>query len=163
MAFAADKIRQATAGTGGFEIDQSLRTDRASSTTLTKTFASAGNRKTWSFSVWFKRGNMGGVNNSANKHTFFNGYDDDNMVRIADDCLQIYAYASSVDYGWISEAVVRDPSAWYHALFVTDTTNGTAAQRQRIYLNGVELTTRGTDYGNPPEDYDGQINTATCN
>jgi len=144
-----------------FTLDQSLRTDRASSTTLTKTFASAGNRRTWSFSVWFKRGNIGGVNNSGNKHTFFNGQDQDNFVRIADDCLQIYAYDGSTDYGWISTAVVRDTSAWYHALFVMDTTSGTASQRQRIYLNGVELTDKGTDYGEPPQDYEGFVNTAT--
>ena len=54
MAFSADKIRQGAAGQGGFEIDQSLKFDRASQDHLSWTPPSAGNRKTWTFSTWIK-------------------------------------------------------------------------------------------------------------
>jgi hypothetical protein len=147
-------------GASAYEIGQSLRFEDGSSANLSKTFASAGNRRTWSFSVWFKRGNIGGTNNAANKDVFLGGINDGNMVRIADDQLQWYVWDGSADYGWISTAFVRDTSAWYHALFVFNTTSGTATHRQRIYLNGVELTDKATDYGNPPQNYDGLINTA---
>jgi hypothetical protein len=40
---------------GGYEIDNSLRFNDDSSDYLNKTFGSAGNRKTWTFSAWFKK------------------------------------------------------------------------------------------------------------
>jgi len=143
-----------------YELDQSLRFNQGDDTNLSKTFASAGNRKTWTFSCWFKRGNIGGTNNVANKDCIFGGINGDNLIRIGDDFLQWYNYDGSADYGWISEAVLRDTSAWYHALWVLDTTNSTATQRQRIYLNGIELTAKSTDYGNPPLNFQGLINSA---
>ncbi|MDP6584081.1 MAG: hypothetical protein QF535_05450, partial [Anaerolineales bacterium] len=39
-----------------YTIDQSLRFDDGDSPSLTKTFASAGDRKTWTFSAWVKLG-----------------------------------------------------------------------------------------------------------
>ena len=143
-----------------FTLDQSLKFNNdADSAYLSKTFASAGNQKTWSYSVWFKIGKT----ETGDSKMLFGGVNENNHLRLDNQQrLQIYAYIPSVDYGWISAPQLRDSSAWYHALFVTDTTNATAAQRQRIYLNGVELTDRAVDYGNPPEDYDGLINSAAA-
>ena len=55
----------------------------------------------------------------------------------------------------------RDLSAWYHVLYVLDTTQGTAANRLRLYVNGVEdvlATAQVNTY--PAQDSDGGINTA---
>ena len=142
-------------GDTGYDIEQSLRFDDGDSAYLSKTLA-AGNRKIWTFSAWLKWGSS----LAANKVLFAGG--GDNICRVdGSNRLQIYAYTGGPDYGWISEPVLRDPSAWYHVLFVTDTTSAAAAaQKQRIYLNGVQLTTRVTDYGDPPEDWEGLINSA---
>jgi hypothetical protein len=43
---------------GGYEIDNSLRFNDGSSDYLNKTFGSAGNRKTWTFSTWLKRSDL---------------------------------------------------------------------------------------------------------
>ena len=143
----------------GYEITNSLRIDDGDTAFLTRT-QDAGNRRTWSFSVWFKRGSTGGTDNAANKDIFLSGINSDNNIRIADDGLQFYLYDGSADYGWISTARVRDTNSWYHALFVLDTTSSTATHRQRIYLNGVELTDRLTDYGNPDQNFQNLINSA---
>jgi hypothetical protein len=45
---------------------------------------------------------------------------------------------------WFTTAVYRDPSAWYHLVHVVDTTNSTATDRQRLYVNGVRVTSFGT-------------------
>ena len=45
-------------GATAYEIDQSLRFNDNDSAYLSKTFASAGNRKTWTWSAWVKRGNL---------------------------------------------------------------------------------------------------------
>ena len=42
-----------------YQIEQSIRMDDNSSDHLRRTPSSAGNRTTWSFSVWFKRGTLG--------------------------------------------------------------------------------------------------------
>ena len=52
-------------------------------------------------------------------------------------------------------SVYRDPSAWYHVVVALDTTNATAQNRLRAYINGVEVTswatnatiTQNTNYG----------------
>ena len=44
-------------------IDGSLKFDKTSVHFLEKTFSSAGNRKTWTWSGWFKRGTIPSSNN----------------------------------------------------------------------------------------------------
>ena len=34
----------------------------------------------------------------------------------------------------------RDTNAWYHILFAVDTTQGTASNRVKVYVNGVQET-----------------------
>jgi hypothetical protein len=34
----------------------------------------------------------------------------------------------------------RDVSAWYHFVFAEDTTQATAADRLKIYVNGTQIT-----------------------
>ena len=40
---------------GGYEIDNSLKFERANSEQIFTSNAAAGNRKTWTFSAWIKR------------------------------------------------------------------------------------------------------------
>jgi|MDSW01.2.fsa_nt_gb hypothetical protein len=47
---------------------------------------------------------------------------------------------------------LRDPAAWYHLQFVWDTTNNTAADRMRIYVNGVRETSFSSST-NPSSSY----------
>ena len=39
----------------------------------------------------------------------------------------------------------RDPSAWYHIVAAVDTTQSTASDRVKIYVNGVQETSFGTE------------------
>jgi len=43
-------------------------------------------------------------------------------------------------YEALSTSTLKDPTAWYHVCWATDTTSGTAAHRSRLYINGVEET-----------------------
>jgi hypothetical protein len=60
----------------------------------------------------------------------------------------------------ISTPVYRDPSGWYHIVFAVDTTNATANNRMRLYVNGVEVTAFGTR-NNPTQNSDLPINSTT--
>ena len=41
---------------------------------------------------------------------------------------------------WTTTQVFRDPSAWYHLVFVYDTTNSIQSERFRLYVNGARVT-----------------------
>ena len=45
----------------------------------------------------------------------------------------------------ITDQVFRDPSAWYHIVIALDTTQGTAANRVKAYVNGVQVTSFNTE------------------
>jgi hypothetical protein len=42
--------------------------------------------------------------------------------------------------------VFRDPSAWYHIVVAIDTTQATAANRVKLYVNGEQVTSLSTTY-----------------
>jgi hypothetical protein len=56
--------------------------------------------------------------------------------------------------------VYRDPSSWYHIVVAVDTTQATAANRVRIYVNGVEVTYGTTTY--PTQNYSTMFNSTNA-
>jgi hypothetical protein len=110
---------------------RSLRFNSADSAYLSRTPASAGNRKTWSCSTWLKKcaEDTNAVIMSAT------GTPSRTVVSLYSGNFYIYS-----DDGISCSTVgkFRDPSAWYHVLFVLDTTQATAADRTKIYVNSVQ-------------------------
>ena len=132
---------------------QSLRFDDGSSAYLTRT-PSASNRKTHTLSMWVKRCELGGgsVNNSLLRA---NGSGDTGRTDIFFDANDKLNVAGSSTYFRITNRQFRDVSSWYHIVFALDTTDGTADNRLKIYVNGVQETSfatnnaysQNTDYG----------------
>jgi hypothetical protein len=56
-------------------------------------------------------------------------------------------------------AVYQDPSAWYHVVAALDTTQATAANRVKLYVNGVEVTAFDAN-SNPAQNADLAFNKA---
>ena len=56
-------------------------------------------------------------------------------------------------------AVYRDTSAWYHIVVAVDTTQSTASDRLKLYVNGVQVTAFDITT-NVSQDYETNINTA---
>ena len=146
-------------GTSSYDLDQSLRFEDGSSTSLTLTPGTAGNRRTFTFSTWFKRGN---VNSSGTRGVLFSAYADSaNYTYIGFDDggggfdrLRFYSLtSSSVVIDFESTQQLRDVSAWYHLVVSVDTTQGTSGNRVKIYLNGEQITAWATST-EPSEDYD---------
>ena len=127
-------------GGGDFLIEKSLRFNTGDSAYLNRTPSSAGNRKTWTWSGWIKRSELGGANvffSAAPTGTTNNGFV--SLGFLADDTLLLKIRdTTSKNYG--SNAKFRDPSAWYHVVAAVDTANATASERQKLYVNGVEIT-----------------------
>ena len=142
----------------GYDVANSLRFNSGSSDYLNRTPSSSGNRKTWTFSFWIKRTKLGvtqyilSANDaSANFSTFrFNG-----------DQIEHYEYYSSaVQYSLKTNRLFRDVSSNYHILLAYDTSQGTAANRIKLYVNGVQETSFATS-SYPSQNYDSFFNSTS--
>ncbi len=63
------------------------------------------------------------------------------------DAFEVQLYNSTLR---TTTQVFRDPSAWYHLVLAIDTTQATAANRVKVYLNGSEITTFSTNNAPTP-------------
>ena len=133
--------------TGGYTIDQSLKIDNSpydSGTNngdekkLTWSLGSDGNRKTWTVSFWFK-----GISDD-NACKIFQCYD--TTLRIgANGILYFISEEAGGNTLLYSSASFRDFSAWYHFVVSVDTTQSTASDRVKIYVNGERITDWSTE------------------
>jgi hypothetical protein len=116
----------------GYQIEDSLRFEDGSSAYLSRTPAVAGSLTTWTWSGWVKRGNL--ING-----TLFSANANSNQIIFESDRLY-YEHSGVGNYYLITTNKLRDTSAWYHVVFVWDTTNATSTDRMRIYINGDRVT-----------------------
>ena len=141
-------------GAAAFQIDRSLRFNSADSAYLGRTPSSASNRRTFTFSTWVKRHKFGadqkifGVNSAW--FTFY---------FTSSDNLRVY-YENNGSQYFTTDAVFRDPSAWYHIVLKVDTTQSTASDRVKIYVNSEELTFSAT--GTTSQNYEFGVNTTNA-
>jgi hypothetical protein len=144
-------LRTVTAAATG--ISRSLRFNSADSAYLSRTPASAGNRKTWTWAGWVKRSAL----SSSSEYTLF-GMQDDVILAFAQDGLKANVIAGSNALS--TTQVFRDASAWYHVVFAIDTTSATANNRVRVYINGSEVT-QFSSRNNPSQNADTNFNQAS--
>ena len=123
-------------------------------TYLTRTLATPTNRKKWTLSMWVKRSNISSAStsyllsaNSSQAYIYFNN----------NDTFNIEEYSGGYQYRLATNRVFRDTSAWYHLVISFDSTNATADDRVRIYINGVQETLFSART-NPSLNFDGAIN-----
>ena len=125
-----------------FTIAQSLRFNDDDSSFLNKTFGSAGNRKTYTFSGWFKRGNILGANTTLALAVEAGGNNADIHIQ-SDEKLRFRDQGNGLNL--ITNQVFRDPGAWFHIVASVDTTQSTASNRAKLYLNGSQITSFSTE------------------
>jgi len=144
---------------GGYEVANSLRFNDGSSDYLSRTPSSASNRKTWTFSTWVKLGNIGTEKGLLHSESDSNNF---TAIRFSSDhrfkVLSARSGSTANGFYLITTRLFRDPSAWYHIVVAVDTTLGTATNRVRIYVNGVEETAFDTDDFGASQNYDTDIN-----
>lgn len=112
-------------------------------TYLDRTPSSAGNRRTFTISVWVKP--TGGFGSSS-RWIFGAGSgsgDNDYILMPSGNQLK-FSFATEASGNVATNKLFRDPSAWYHIVVAVDTTQSTAADRVKMYVNGVQETSFGT-------------------
>jgi hypothetical protein len=138
---------------------QSLRFDDGSSAYLSRTPSSAGNQKTWTFSSWIKPSNITIDRNIFTRHD--SGSDTFVFRLDQNDDLQVENYSSGAyQLHLVTDAKFRDSSAWYHVVLSLDTTQGTASNRAKLYVNGVQQTSFSSSTY-PSQNADLKVNAAT--
>lgn len=128
-------ILDSNSASGGYDIDNSLKLEADNSETLYKN-NSNGNRRTFTSSFWVK------LTELSNAQILVHGVWT-NATRLFTNSNEIYidlADNTSTYYRWRTNALFRDTSAWYHFVWRVDTTDSTAANRMRFYINGEEYT-----------------------
>ena len=133
--------------TDDYEIDQSLMFDGADGAYLHRTPGSAGNRRTFTWSAWIKRSHLGVQGILSADHDATNWME---LQFSSADKLWLY-FQNANDGSVLTAAQFRDTAAWYHIVVAVDTTQGTASNRVKIYVNGEQMTLTGTY---PSEDLD---------
>ncbi len=135
-----------------YQIERSLRFNSADSAYLNRTPGSAGNKKTFTISLWIKRSKLG-----ASTALLDGDSSDGNRGEIyfdSSDKLNIYDfYAASGGLQITSARVFRDVGSWYHIVFAFDTTQATDSNRLKIYVNGVQESLAGWSVGSGASRY----------
>ena len=140
---------------GAYEIERSVRFNKADSAAMSRTPSSAGNRKTWTFSCWFKKSlvplSTGECIFTAKQNGSWN-----DVISIGDDeKLSFKQENNNTIKQCYSTRLIRDCTSWYHLVVTQDTTQSTAADRLKMWINGVQETLTGSF---PNQDSDGNFN-----
>ena len=150
MAIFASNIITSDSALGSAVIQRSLRFNSSDNTRLTRTPSSNGNKRTWTISFWIKRS----APTTALNGLMVSGTNNpDTIIKLDSGRFEISRYGGGYTNRVTASATLPDFSAWYHLVGAVDTTQSTAANRVRLYINGTEVT----DFDNssyPSENYE---------
>ena len=128
------------------------------STYLTRTMSGNSNQRVFTLSAWVKRNGLGrqvimGVGGSGS-YAMELYFQSGNQIDWWNYFNNSYAGRK------VTNRKFRDINAWYHIVARWDTTDSTAANRMRLYVNGVEETSFSTD-SNPSQNTTSEWNSGS--
>lgn len=152
-------ILAGASGQAGYFLQRSVRLRASAVAYFSRTPASTGNRKTWTWSGWLKRGAL-----STPQQLFGSATSAPNQFALycnANNQLIIVDYRSGVTQTEkITTQVFRDSSSWYHVVLTVDTTQAVAENRFKLYINGIQVTAFSTNTVNTLQNADLDLNQA---
>jgi len=140
--------------TTGYSIDNSCMFDFDSSSYLSRSPSSNTNRTTWTMSFWFKLCKFASTTSGGIVLFSVSGTE----IRISDNDNKFYVIDGSTFK--ITNGVFRDPTSWNHIVIAADTTQSTASDRLKLYVNG-SIASLATDSA-PAEDFAFDINSTSA-
>ena len=127
----------AAGGGLGYQVANGVRFDDGSSSNFSDGSAPAGNRQKFTWSAWFKRSSVGATQILASSS--YSGADEGYLFLSGGGVLG-WQSTNSGDGDLGTNMLWRDLSAWYHVVFSVDTTQSTATNRIKLYVNGSQYT-----------------------
>ena len=115
----------------------------------------SGNRQIFTYSAWVKiTGNLATYNHLATTNPNPGNWD---TIRL-DNNRKFEIICNDNNNILRTSRVFRDTNAWYHFVVAVDTTQSTATNRTKLYVNGVQETSfESTGY--PPQNHNTNFNT----
>ena len=113
----------------GYEISNSLRFNDDDQAHLSRTVGTPTNEKIYTVSVWIKKGQNDVLN------TFIGTPPEGDRIILGDT--PFFFTNGSADSYLSTYKSTRDVAAWYHVVIAYNTTESTAANRVKLYLNGT--------------------------
>ena len=128
----------------GYDIDNSLKLEPDNSENMYRALHASTSTTTFTQSQWVKRTEIGG-----SQLLYMRGVagNESVILRFATEsasypeALQVDIGASGTNSRSYTTASFRDTAAWYHIVLAVDTTQSTATDRFKLYLNGNLITT----------------------
>ena len=145
----------------GYDVANSVRTNKADQPKGEVTQGTPTNVDKYTFSVWVKRADIGASNSKIFSVSSGSTYGEEKLEFNQDDLIWRQTRASDGETVWqrVTDRKFRDPSAWYHIVVAYDSSQGTAANRCKMYINGVEETSFSGS-SNPSSGLDSYTNTS---
>ena len=142
MAF-TDRLHNRGSISTGYDIENSLKLEDDNSEGLIKNYSGDGDRRTWTYSTWIKRTEL-----SQDYYClFFAAYT--GIQLMSEDYLRVELYDGTTTRYADTNQLFRDTSAWYHIVVTLDSTDSTASDRVKIWINGSRVTDfRTSTYAN---------------
>lgn len=124
-----------------YEIEQGLRFSGDEFISRQNPSSTATSTTTFTHSFWVKRGSLGStqqlaywIQGGAAQQTFI-AFDSSDRINV------FYEGSAGASVGHsYSSARYRDPSAWYHIVWATDTTATNTTDRWKVWINGEVIT-----------------------
>jgi len=153
MVFQNNLLMAAGSASGGpaHTVGNSLIFEMGDSANLSRTFGTPTDNKKWTYSTWVKRGKLGdnqvfglgaAVSSTGTKAAYqIFGPSDANTIQHYSE----YYHGTGTTGNLTTNAVFIDPHAWMHIVMMYDSANSTEDQRQKLYVNGVQITSFSTE------------------
>ena len=133
-------------------VNQSAKFDDASSDYMLLNKSANGNRRTFTLSWWMKMGNLFTGTIYTSGYSGSGGTATSGHIRSSSQKLTIDNQVNNSNtWSITSSRLFRDPTNWYHCVIAIDTTQSTASDRVKLYINGNLETVTGT-YPNEDDD-----------
>ena len=131
-----------------YSVANSLRFNDGETQYLTRTASSGSYGTTYTISFWFK---MTRQDDSGEQYIYMGGDQDTSnnlWIRLQGTTRYLYLRSrtsGSNDCVLITSRQFKDPAAWTHVVYEIDTTQGTASNRVKLYVNGTRETEFSTE------------------
>lgn len=127
------------------KIERSVRVRASAGSYFSRAVPSSSNRKTWTISWWLKPSRSSQSVGEVLIENYDLGQNHFGIFKVVGDSIRVYwAYGGNVLLDLITTRVFRDPGAHLNLEVRIDTTQATATDRVRVYIDGQQVTSFST-------------------
>jgi len=163
MSIISSELLLGSAEDAAFFAERSLRFNSLEYAYAERSLTATGNRRTYTISCWVKTGTQYTTPDTSSQNCNFNFFSVGQssavhtQFRVTGGYLQAISYNTSQQFNVApADRTLFDGTAFYHIVFAVDTTQATASNRVKLYVNGELLDTTGSSF--PTQNLDTFVN-----